>query len=360
MVWGITKMFSKGCIGIDIGTFSIKIVEVSRIGKKIKIENYVRFQVPSKEDSLFKVFGDGNLLLLSNRVSEIIKGLLKRARIKEKNVFLSIPDFSTFFTSFNLPSMPMSELPKAIEFEARHHIPLPLSKVTFDWELLKDKKDFGTIKEHRILLVAVPNDVIKQYQKLAILCNLNLKGLEAEIFASMRSSVELVESKKPVCLVDIGYASTTINIIKNKFLEQSHSFDISANDLNQALIDSLKVNWQEAERMKQDFGLSPNKQSIFLALRPQIDAIFKEIENVCHSFYQSNGEKVENIIFVGGAACIPGLKEYFKVFLKKEIKVSSPFRTSNISYPPLLENRLDEMGSSFAIALGLALRGVGK
>lgn len=360
MAWGITKMFSKSCIGIDVGTFSIKIVEVSRIGKKTKIENYIKFQVPSEEDSLFKVFGDESLLLLSDRISEIIKELLKKARIKERDVFLSIPDFSTFFTSFELPSMPMSELSKAIEFEARHHIPLPLSKVTFDWELLKDKKDFGGIKKHRILLVAVPNDVIKQYQKLAILCDLNLKGLEAEIFASMRSSIESIESENPVCLVDIGYTSTTINIVKNKFLEQSHSFDISSNDLNQVLVNSLKVTWQEAERMKQDFGLSPSNQSIFLALRPQIDSIFKEIENVCHSFYQSNGEKVENIIFVGGAACIPGLKEYFKVFLRKEIKISSPFRTSNVSYPSLLEDRLDEIGSSFAIALGLALRGVGK
>jgi len=360
MVLGIRKMFSKSCIGIDIGTFSIKIVEVSRIGKKIKIENYVKFQVPSEEDSLFKVFEDQNLLLLSNRVSEIIKELLKKARIKEKDVFLSIPDFSTFFTNFELPSMPISELPKAIEFEARHHVPLPLSKVTFDWELLEDQKDFGEVRKHHILLVAVPNDVIKQYQNLAILCDLNLKGLEAEIFASMRSSIELIESKKPVCLVDIGYTSTTINIVENKLLEQSNSFDISSNSLNQALVSSLNVSWQEAERMKQDFGLNPDKQSVLLALRPPIDSIFKEVEDVCHRFYQSSGKKVEDIIFIGGAACIFGLEEYFKVFLKKKIKVSNPFRVSNISYPPLLENRLDEIGSSFAIALGLALRGVGK
>jgi len=360
MAWGITKMFSKNCIGIDIGTFSIKIVEVSRTGKKNRIENYVEFKVPSQEDSLFKVFGDENLLLLTDRISEIIRELLRKARIRSKNVFLSIPDFSTFFTSFDLPSMPLSELPKAVEFEARHHIPLPLSKVTFDWEVLKDRKDFGEVKKHRILLVAVPNDVIKQYQRLANLCGLKLKGLEAEIFASMRSSVDIAESKRIVCLVDIGYSSTTISIVQNKLLEESHSFDISANSLNKAIVNSLKINWQEAEKMKQNFGLDPNKPSVFLALRPQIDSIFKEVENVCHGFYQSNGEKVENIIFVGGAACISGLKEYFKVFLKKEIKSSNPFRSSNVSYPPLLEDRLNEIGPSFAVALGLALRGVGK
>jgi len=62
----------------------------------------------------------------------------------------------------------------------------------------------------------------------------------------------------------------------------------------------------------------------------------------------------------GGAASLSGLKEYFKVFLKKDIKIANPFYSSNISYPPLLEGRLKEVGPSFAIALGLALRGIGQ
>ena len=161
-------------------------------------------------------------------------------------------------------------------------------------------------------------------------------------------------------MVDIGYTSTTISIVENNLLRQSYSFDISANSSTRALINYLKINWQEAEKVKQKFGLDPKEQSVFLALRPQINSISREIEKVCQNFYQTEGKKVENIVLAGGAASLPGLKEYFRVFLRKEIKIANPFRNSNLSYPPLLEGRLEEIGPSFAIAIGLALRGIGR
>jgi len=360
MALGLSKIFSKTCLGIDIGSFSIKIVELSRLGKKIRIENYIQFQVPSQADSLFRVFGEQNLLLLGDKIAEILDALLKKAGIREKKAFLSIPDFSTFFTTFELPPMTMSEIPKAVEFEACHHIPFPLAEVTFDWQTIKAEEELGGRKSHKILLVAVPNKVVQQYQRMATLSNLQLKGLEAETFALMRSSVRETEKEEPICLVDIGYTSTTISIAENGLLRQSHSFDISANSLTQALANSLKTNWQEAEKTKQEFGLDPKKTPVFLALRPQIDSISQEIEKVCQNFYQTDGKKVEDIILAGGAASLSGLKEYFKVFLKKDIKIANPFYSSNISYPPLLEGRLKEVGPSFAIALGLALRGIGQ
>ncbi len=360
MALGLFRMFSKTYLGIDIGSFSIKIVELSRFGRKTRIENYIQFRVPSQGDSLFRIFGEQNLLLLSDKMAEILNSLLKKAGIREKKAFLSIPDFSTFFTTFELPPMTMSEIPKAVEFEARHHIPFPLSEVTFDWQTIKAKEELGGRKSHKVLLVAVPNKVLQQYQRMATLSNIQLKGLEAETFALMRSSVGEMEKEDPICLVDIGYTSTTISIAENGLLRQSYSFDISANSLTRALVNSLKMNWQEAEKTKQKFGLDPKNHPVFLALRPQINSISKEIERVCQNFYQTEGRKVEDIIFAGGAACLPGLKEYFKVFLKKDIKIANPFHSSNISYPPLLEGRLKEVGPSFAIALGLALRGIGQ
>ena len=360
MAWSFSKIFSKTCLGVDIGSFSIKIVEVSRFGKRTKIENYIQFQSPSQHDSLFRVFEEENLLLLSDKVSEIIDGLLEKARIREREAFISIPDFSTFFTTFELPSMTMSELPKAVEFEARHHIPFPLSQVIFDWQTIETKEELGGRKTHKVLLVAVPNKVVQQYQRMANLSHLRLKGLEAEAFALARSSIGEMEKEEPVCLVDVGYTSTTISIAEKGSLRQSHSLDISANSLTKRLVDSLKISWAEAERMKREFGLDPKKPSVFLALRSQINLISEEIERVCQNFYQTEGKRIENIIFAGGAASLPGLKEYFKVFLKKDIKISNPFYSSNISYPPLLEGRLKEIGPSFAIALGLALRGVGE
>ncbi len=352
--------FHKSCLGIDIGSFSIKVVHLSRLGKNKHLKNYLKFQFPSQEDSFLKVFSDESLLLLSDKAGNILKNLLKKSKIKERNVFISIPDFSTFFTTFELPPMTKSELSKAVEFEARNHIPFSLSDVVFDWQEIKTKKEKGKVVNHKILLIAVPTKVIHQYQRLASLCNLNIKGLESEIFALTRSSVNEVGKEEPVCLVDIGYTTTTMSIVKNGFLRTSHSFDISANDFTKVISQSLNINWPKAERIKSETGLDPRDKEIFPLLRPQVDLIFQKIDKVTQNFYQKEGEKVKKVILTGGASCLPGLKEYFKVFLKKDIYISNPFYASNVSYHPLLENQLKKIGPSFAISLGLALRGVGK
>lgn len=352
--------FHKGCLGIDIGSFSIKVVHLSRLGKNKHLKNYVKFQFPSQKDSFFKVFSDESLLLLSDKAGDILKSLLKKTKIKERDVFISIPDFSTFFTTFELPPMTKSELPKAVEFEARNHIPFSLSDVVFDWQEIKRKKVKGKIVNHKILLIAVPVKVVHQYQRLASLCNLNIRGLESEIFALTRSSVSNSQNEEPICLVDIGYSTTTMSIVKKGFLRTSHSFDISANDFTKAISQSLKISWPEAERLKSETGLDPRDKEIFPLLRPQVDLIFQKINRVSQNFYQKEGEKVKKVVLAGGASCLPGLKEYFKVFLKKDIYISNPFYASNISYHPLLEEQLKKVGPSFAISLGLALRGVGK
>jgi type IV pilus assembly protein PilM len=352
--------FHKSCLGIDIGSFSIKIVHLSRIGKNKHLKNYVKFQFPSHDESFFKVFSDKSLLLLSDKAGDILKSLLKKSGIREKKVFISIPDFSTFFPTFELPPMTKAELSKAVDFEARNHIPFSLSDVVFDWQEIKRKKEKGKIVNHKILLIAVPVKVVHQYQRLAALCNLNIRGLESEVFALVRSSVDNVEKREPICVVDIGYTTTTISIVKNGLLRVSHSFDISANDFTEAISKSLKIEWAEAEKIKSGTGMDPRDKKIFPILCPQINLISQKIDKVSQNFYQKEGEKVKKVVLTGGASCLPGLKEYFKVFLKKDVYISNPFHASNISYHPLLEDQLKKVGPSFAISLGLALRGIGK
>ena len=84
--------------------------------------------------------------------------------------------------------MTSKELPNAVIFEARQHIPVPLSEVTIDWSLIG-----GEVPDHRgkeklqILLLAVPNEVIAQYRKIAELSKLEILALESEVFSIVRA-----------------------------------------------------------------------------------------------------------------------------------------------------------------------------
>lgn len=346
-------LFSKKSLGIDIGASSIKIVEISVSGNKKKLENYLEFKLPINGNTL-KTFHQESLLLLSDETAQVLQPLLKRGKIKGRKVSFSIPDFSTFFTTFNLPPMTENEIPQAVEFEARHHIPIPLSEVTLDWQIIeKEQTTSGGVKL-KVLLVAVPNSVLKSYQRMAGLAQLEISGMEAEVFSLIRACYPSGRLEHaPLCMVDIGWQSTTVSIVEERKLQQSFSFDFSSTILSKELALALQVSLQEAEALKIRFGLDPQREDVNKVLLNRVESLAGEIEKVCSNFYQHEGKKIDGVMVSGGASLLFGLKEYLATRLKKEVWLANPF--ASVSCPTILSKRLQAIGPSFSIAMGTAL-----
>ena len=330
-------------------------VELSASGKKIKLENYVEFKLPPTEHSI-KTFHGESLLLLTDETAQVLQAVIKRAKLKRKEASFSIPDFSSFFTTFTLPPMSEQEIQQAVEFEARHHIPIPLSEVTFDWQVIEREQTQTGIKL-KILLVAVPNSVLKNYQRMAQLSQLKIKGIEAEVFGLIRSSaLQGKLNNVPICMVDIGWQSTTVSIVENGKLKQSFSFDLSGTKLTKDLSDSLKISLKEAENLKRRFGLDPQRQDISKVLLSKLESLALEIEKVCDNFKREEAKRIDTIVLSGGTASLFGLKEYFATRIKKKVVMAQPF--SKVNYKPILEKRLKQLGPSFSVAVGTALMGL--
>lgn len=351
-------MVSKRALGIDIGTSSIKIIELSRLGggERIKLENYGEASLFTLYEKPFRTSEKGLLSLSSQEISRAIKAILEEARISATQAVISIPDFSTFFTNFELPPLTKKELPEAVKFEARHQIPLPLTEVTLDWSLIEGEAGERPEEKLQILLIAVPNEVVNQYREIAELSQLQLLSLEAEVFSLVRSLIKKEKDKRIQALVDIGAQSTTVSIIDQGVLKRTYSFDVSGNGLTQVLAKALSIDYKEAESFKKKYGLVSPEKAIAEVLYPLIDLILREIEKISQDFYQSEGKKIDQVILAGGSALLPGLRDYFFSRLKKEVIIANPF--SDIFYPPILDKTLKEMGPAYAISVGTALRGL--
>jgi len=114
--------FSKRCLGIDIGSSSIKIIELSRRGKKTKLENYIEVRSPKGKLMLKR---EGENVVFPRTTAKTIRIVLDKVGIKTKRAVFTLPDYSTLFTWFELPLMTKEEIPEAVKYEARHHSPLP-------------------------------------------------------------------------------------------------------------------------------------------------------------------------------------------------------------------------------------------
>lgn len=339
-------------VGIDIGVSAIKVVELSRWGEGKTLENYGHIASTFiSQEPLINSQKGGNLFS-ADAISKAIKGILEEAKIRTKPVIFSIPDFFTFCTSFELPQMPEKEIPAAIQYNASQYITLPISEVTLDWKIVSspaDKK--GLLK---VFLVAVPNQVVQEYQDIAALCGLEIYALEAEAFGITRSLVK--NNKKTICLMDIGVQSSTVNIIDNGFLQRSYSFNFHSGQLTKAVSSALNVGYNEAEEIKNKEGLLSSRSGAVQALYLLIDSLLREIKLISSEFYQSEQKQVEEIYLTGGTANLPGLKEYISESLKKNVAVPNSF--AGLLYPPILEETLRQMSPGFSVAVGAALGGL--
>lgn len=348
----LKMFFPKKMIGIDIGTSAIKIAELSRWGQGMTLENYGEIKsIFLYKESVRNIEKNSNQL--SNYfISRAVRAILDEARIKTKAVIFSIPDFSTFCTFFELPPMPSAEIASAVYYNASQYIPLPINEITLDWKLVGGIPGDGK-SPLKIFLAAIPNQIIQDYQQIAQMAGLELYAVEAEVLGLTRA---LVKNSNCACLVDIGMQSTTINIVEKRNLKKSYSFDFAGSQLIYSLASVLGLGHAEAELIKNNEGLTSQKEEISKTLYMLVDPLAAEIKKVFSEFGRQEGKEIDKVYLTGGTCNLPGLREYFAEVLKKEVEIPNCF--SDLLYPPILGAGLKKMSPIFSVAVGVALGGL--
>ena len=228
----LRMFFPKKMVGIDIGTTAVKIVELSRWGQGKTLENYGEIKSTSLYKDSFRSIEKGSFLLSDYFISRAIKAILDESKIKTKAAIFSVPDFSTFCVSFELPPMTAKEIHQAVYYHSPQYIPLPITETTLDWRIIGGTPG-DSQSPIKIFLVAVPNQIVQEYQRVAEKSGLELYAIEAETLGITRALVK--DRKKIICLIDIGAQSTTINIVDRGNLKKSYSFDFAGGQLTYAV-----------------------------------------------------------------------------------------------------------------------------
>lgn len=349
MSWFSLDVIPKNFLGIDVGSSALRVVEISGWGDRKTLKNYGEIRMRAMYKKPFRSFEKNALLLSTNDIARALRGIFQEIHTTEKKAIFAISDFSSFFTTFDLPPMKEKELGDAVRFEARRHVPMPLSEVVLDWQLLEKTKENHA---YRVLLVAVPKEVVNYYEEIARFAGLKLVALEAEIFGNIRSYLK--EEKEPVVLIDIGSHTTTVSAVAGAMLRISHTLNVGGNNFTDRVAKSLDIDYEAAEQEKMRKGIHLTQENVQILL-PLVDLISAEISRVLEGFERQRVGAVRKIVLSGGSSKLLGLREYFEKQFGKRTELIAPFQ--NVLYRPLLEDTLKDMGPSYAVAVGMALRG---
>lgn len=337
---------SEYTLGLDIGTSSVKVVELLHSGTEISLNNYAQFHAKIN----YVTARSGSFNILDTEVANILERMFSAAEFHERVGFMALPVFSSFSTILEIPFIEDDRLDQVIEFEARKFIPMPIKDVQIDSVKLEHLSGSEKI---RALVVAVPREIVERYQKIAELINFDLVNMELETYSLARALFAGVENE-PVLILDIGARTTNMSIVDSGVIVTHHNIDMGGASFTRAIARGMGLEAERAEEMKKEEGLVDPSGQITQLLAPSVDKIILEIEQVIDEYVNEGGRGAEKLLITGGGSLLPGLLEYLGKSVR--IKIESGDSLRNVKVLPELRPVLEKSSPMFSVALGLALR----
>ncbi len=354
-----SRKSDESVIGIDIGTRSIKAIELQNKKNKPYLVNYGWVDLVSDDAPLSDTSQD----TYQQRMRTALDQLIVSLNIGADRANVSIPGFNGLVLMIDFPLMNESEIEQAIQFEARKYIPASLDEINISWEIVpeddimsadeegetvqKEKEDKDIMK---VLLVAAPKSEVQHYDDLFQGMSLTVDTLELETFSLVRSLIG--NDKGTFVIVDIGAKTTNLILAKNGIVQINRNVDVGGRDITNTIADALSVNAERAiiyKEGKRDFLTNVGSSVVF----PSLDFIIAEVERIITAF--GAPEDINSIILSGGSAKMTGIDHYFEKTLKVKTIVGNPW--SHIACDDKIRTYVEnKIGSSFAVAIGLALK----
>jgi len=358
----LKNSFSSGgdknqALGVDIGSSSIKVVQLKKKGGRAVLETYGVI-------SLGPYGGTSVGALTSLKTEDIaraLKDVMKESNVTTKSSILSIPSLASLIFLVTLPgAVKESELENIIPIEARKYIPVPISEVTLDWFVIPNKDEMqendspSNIKKNReVLVVAIHNETLTQYREILKQTDLESDAFEMEIFSNIRSTFN--NELAPFLIVDFGASKTKVSIVESGVVKVFHVVNRGSHDISRNISQALGMTFEEAEKLKRMVGLDASvNPEVEKIIRLAVNYIFTDINSIVFAYQKKYNKNISKVFLSGGGSLLKGLLEAARENFRVEVFYSNPF--SKTEAPAFLEPVLENSGPEFAVAVGLALR----
>ncbi len=333
-------------VGVDIGTFSIKIAQLKQSREGPVLENFGAIPASAISKADFRTFERDTLLISIDEVEKALKILSEEAGIKLENVCFSLPDFISFFSTFEIPKLKKEEIPLVVKTEARKYLPIGITEVDFTWKIVE-----ASDTNYKVVLIALPKEVSNQYKLIAQ--NLKIKKFTFE--PEMISLSRVFGEEGIVAILDFGAKSICCSIVENKNLKFNFSIDLGGNLLNDKISKNFGIALEDAEELKKEYGIKDPQSPLTKVLFPYLQKVWQDCEKIFDEFQRKEKKDINKIILCGGGAVMPGLLNFFQQYSKIEVVIGNPFL--KILTPHHFLDKIElEDAVLFSVAIGSALK----
>jgi len=373
-------------VGLEIGTSALKVVEL-RPGNPPSLAALAMRPMPPglvQEDMVVDIPG----------LAVEVKALLDEAGIRKRHVITAVSNRQAITRNIMVPKMTVKELEEAIKWEAERYIPFPIDEVELDFFVLDNPDDIEPGGQLEVIIAAARLDLLTQQVEMLREAGLEAIVVDIKPFALLRSlkgallgehltkttlsGSGYTEASEIGVVLEIAASNTTITLVRGERVLMNRNIGVSGDDFTAAVQRSFGLDFDSAEEVKIQYGTatipsedeeellnfdakreqySPSR--VYEALRPVLIELTTEIRRSLEFFRVQTGDATINRMLVtGGGANLRGLPEAIGDTLGVRVELGDPWLTVTVDPNRFDSAYLQQMGGSFAVPLGLALRGV--
>lgn len=369
-MFGVLSSRKSWPIGLDLGTESIKMLQLCQSGPRVKVRAGARWRLPRSiaDDPTQR----------NEMVTGAIREMLKYGGFQGRKVVSALSCRQLSIKNIRLPQMPPEELLQAIQWEARER---------FSFDVNLDHLNYlnaghirqGTETRDEIIMLAVPAETVEEHLDILDRARLIPEAIDVEAVALFRIFERFLRRRADeaavTVIVDIGHSGTRVVVARGRRIVFIKDIDIGGKRLTDAVAGQLDLSFTEARELRMrnmreghgdDTGGDNDGQrdrsslewTIHDAVRGEVEALSREI-SLCLRYCSVTfrGLRPQEVLLTGGEVYDRALVALLNDQLGIPCTVGRPLKGVDTSAADLGADRRATV-TEWALCAGLAARGV--
>ena len=333
---------------LDIGTESIRVVQLSAIGEgKWRLEHIGYSALDAQIIASDSPEG-------RKKLTSAIMATVAQAGIHTKNVIVGLPSNKTFTTVVEVPVMSDAELKSTLKYQADQYIPMPLDDAKVDWAKLGPSP--RDPKKQEVLLASTAQTYVENLIETIDSSGFNVIAAEPDPIAMIRSLLPR-NPKGAYVVLDVGKQSTDIAVTIDDRPVLVRTLPMGLRTMVGAIVQNLDIKEDQASQFILKFGLAQDRLEgqVYRAVEGVLDNFASEIAKSIKFFQNKYAtENITNVHLSGYAGVIPQFKEFIAGKTNLSTDVVSPWHKIDLS--EVDRQKIQSTEYEFATAVGLAQR----
>jgi general secretion pathway protein L len=295
-------------LGVDVGSYSVKIVQIERGFGEFKIVGF--YEVPLVAEQV---------LTFEQAASAALAKFLEENPIPYDSCVLSLPGSLTAFRFLELPFGNAKKIDQTIDFELESLIPFDLENILYDYSILSLSP-----QNSKVLAAYLPEEDFKKFLNQMQVSGVDPKYIGVDtVDLSNLAHLGVLPPAGRYAILDLGHTKSNFTVLEGNNIKMLRCLSWGGHRLNQAMAQVSGLTYDQAEGMKHTKAqlVAGSDDKIFEAIHRNFLDLMQQIKQTLFAFYESGEPAIEALYVCGGTSRIPGVESFFSQQLN--INVSS-------------------------------------